>query len=124
MPSENQIFDNFTQKLPNMSRNDRKNIGRLYLKSFKKKITEKHKFLPILAIKKSVANVNVIFFHKSGSERLKKTAEDAAKAFENENTKKHKNTIETVHKEASNTYGTLFVAASLMPKRVVLVGFF
>ncbi len=30
----------------------------------------------------------------------------------------------TVHKEASNTYGTLFVAASLMPKRVVLVGFF
>jgi hypothetical protein len=29
MPSENQIFDNFTQKLPNMSRNDRKNIGRL-----------------------------------------------------------------------------------------------
>jgi hypothetical protein len=34
---------------------------------------------------------------------------------------KHKNIMATVHKEASNTYGTLFVAASLMPKRVVLV---
>ncbi len=118
---ENQIFHSFTQnmeKLPNMSRNDRKiQEDTSYSLSY-------NKILFIGATKKGLLiQVEVIFSISLVLRGPQRVGKMQLRPLKLKNTRKNKNLLTNVLKEVLKTFATLFVA-SFIPKRGFSVGFF